>query len=120
MRGLVAALLVACLGVARPAVADDWTGADKAAHFGFSLAFGAAATAAVPVAGGPSGPQWQPFALGFGLGIVPGIAKESWDLSGRGDPSWKDMAWNVAGSLVGASIVWAAQSLLTPHATPVR
>ncbi|MBI5608220.1 MAG: hypothetical protein HY902_05015 [Deltaproteobacteria bacterium] len=120
MRGLAALAVAATLGLAQPAAADDWTGADKAAHFGFSLAFGAAATAVVPAAGGSSGPQWQPLALGFGLGLVPGAAKEGWDLVGRGDPSWKDLAWNVAGSLVGAGIVWAAQSLLTPRATPAR
>ncbi len=120
MPKLVTLVLCSALAVAQTAAADDWTGADKAAHFGFSLAFGAAATASVPVAGGPAGPQWQPLALGFGIGLVPGLAKEGWDLTGRGDPSWKDMAWNTVGSLVGAGIVWAAQSLLTPHAATSR
>ena len=93
--------------------ADDWLGSDKAAHFGYSAAFGAAATTTIPLAGGP-GPDWRSFALGATIGFVPGLAKEAWDLSGHGDPSWKDLAWDAAGTLVGAGIVWAVQAIATP------
>ncbi len=107
-------MLIALLCLtSRPARADDWLGADKALHFGYSAAFGAAATTTIPLVGGP-GPDWRSFALGAGIGLLPGIAKETWDLTGRGDPSWKDLAWDAGGALVGAGIVWAVQALTTP------
>lgn len=109
---LVAAFLLLCL-TAAPAAADDWLGADKAAHFGFSAAFAAAATTAIPLVGGP-GPDWRSFALGASIGFVPGLAKEGWDLSGHGDASWRDLAWDAAGALAGAGLVWAVQALVTP------
>ena len=93
--------------------ADDWLGPDKALHFGYSAAFGAAATTTIPFAGGP-GPDWRSFALGASLGFVPGIAKETWDLTGHGDASWRDLAWDAAGALAGAGLVWAVQALTTP------
>jgi putative lipoprotein len=105
-------LLMVCITSA-PAHADDWTGADKGAHFGYSAAFGAGATTTVPLVGGP-GPDWRSFAIGAGIGVVPGIAKEVWDLSGRGDASWKDLAWDAIGAVVGAGIVWAVQAITTP------
>ena len=109
----VAALAMLCF-TSSAACADDWLGADKAAHFGYSAAFGAAATTTIPLAGGP-GPDWRSFALGAGIGVLPGMAKEVWDLSGRGDASWKDLAWDAIGALAGAGIVWAVQAA-TSHA----
>lgn len=116
MRMTVLALLVTLLTPVL-ARADDWTGADKAAHFGLSAAVGAAATSVVPLAGGPSGPDWRPLALGVGVGLLPGLAKEAWDLGGRGDPSWRDVTWDVIGAVVGAGLVWAVQAALSPRAT---
>lgn len=70
---------------------DDWTGSDKAAHFGVSLALGVGASRL-------SDDTWT----AFGLALVPGVAKELYD--GTQDCnrfSWKDMAWNAAGAYVG-------------------
>lgn len=70
---------------------DDWTGSDKAAHFGVSLALGVGASRL-------SDDTWT----AFGLALVPGVAKELYD--GTRDCnrfSWKDMAWNAAGAYVG-------------------
>ena len=108
-------LLVGVLVLPRPLRADEWNGADKAAHFGLSAAFGAAATSAVPLLGGPSGPDWRPLALGVGIGLVPGLAKEAWDAGGHGDPSWRDVTWDLVGAVVGAGLVWAVQAALTPR-----
>ncbi len=113
MKQILVALIVLCCFASQSARADDWLGADKAAHFGYSAAFGAAATTTIPLAGGP-GPDWRSFAIGASIGFVPGLAKEAWDLSGRGDPSWKDLAWDAAGALVGAGLVWAVQAIATP------
>jgi hypothetical protein len=35
-----------------------------------------------------------------------GVAKELWDLSGRGDPSWKDLAWDGVGTAAGLVTAW--------------
>ena len=116
-RGLKAFVVAGAI-MARAAAADaadDWLGPDKAAHFGFSVAFSSAATTTVPFAGGPAG-DWKTFALGAGIGLVPGIAKECWDATGRGDASWKDFAWDVGGIVVGAGLVWAVQALTGPAA----
>ncbi len=70
---------------------DDWTGSDKAAHFGVSLALGVGASRLAD-------DTWT----AFGLALVPGVAKELYD--GTRDCnrfSWKDMAWNAAGAYVG-------------------
>lgn len=70
---------------------DDWTGSDKAAHFGVSLALGVGASRL-------SDDTWT----AFGLALVPGVAKELYDSTRDCNRfSWKDMAWNAAGAYVG-------------------
>ena len=113
MNWLVVALMALLCFTSVPARADDWLGADKAAHFGYSTAFGAVATTSIPLAGGP-GPDWRSFAIGAGIGLVPGIAKEVWDATGHGDASWKDLAWDAVGAVVGAGVVWAVQAMTAP------
>jgi putative lipoprotein len=105
-------LLLACVCVARPALADDWTGRDKALHFGYSLAFGACAQSLVLL--GSSQRSWRQWLLGAGIGFTPGLAKEAWDATGHGDPSLRDLAWDATGSLTGALLTWAVVSLAVP------
>jgi putative lipoprotein len=98
------------LALATPCHADDWFGRDKSLHFGYSTVFGATATSALPlVLERDAG--WLTCTLGAGLGFIPGIAKEVWDFSGRGDPSARDLAWDALGSLSGAGLTCALQHL---------
>ena len=122
--------LLACLALlgAAPARAqapepDPWFGPDKALHFGASAGLAVAGYAASAlvleqephrlIAGG---------AFAFGLGI----AKELWDLSGHGDPSWKDLTWDAIGTATGLGIAWAidhfllAPSRVKPAVQPAR
>lgn len=70
---------------------DDWTGSDKAAHFGVSFALGVA-TSRVS----------DDTLTAVGLALVPGLAKELYDSTQDCNRfSWKDMAWNTAGAFVG-------------------
>jgi uncharacterized protein YfiM (DUF2279 family) len=86
---------------------DSWWSRDKALHF----------TAASVIAGGGYAAsslvldeRWQRFGAGFGLAMAAGVAKEVYDLNGHGTASYKDLAWDVAGAAVGASV-----ALLVDH-----
>jgi putative lipoprotein len=88
---------------------DPWFGKDKALHFSVSAilagggyAFGAAAFESRAGA----------LALGGGVALAAGTAKELADLAGMGDPSWKDFAWDVAGTIVGLAIAWSVDLLV--------
>jgi putative lipoprotein len=88
---------------------DPWLGKDKALHFGVSAgiaAGGYAAGAAIFDARG--------HALLFGGGIAAacGIAKETADLAGFGDPSWKDLTWDGIGIVVGLAVAWGVDLLI--------
>lgn len=86
---------------------DDWTGSDKAAHFGVSLAVGIGTSRL-------SDDTWT----AFGLALVPGVAKELYDSTRDCNRfSWKDMAWNAAGAYVG---VRAGNWLLGPTGVSYR
>ena len=94
---------MACALVAPAVHADDdpWWGRDKALHFGIStgLAGGIYGTAALL---GASRPGSAAVAASVTLGI--GIGKEVADAFGLGQPSWRDLAWDAAGTLLGVGI----------------
>lgn len=80
---------------------DAWLGRDKALHFGFSTAL---------AAGGYAGSTflvnepWQRAAAGAGFGMALGIGKEVYDATGHGDPSWRDLTWDLIGCTLGAGV----------------
>jgi putative lipoprotein len=41
------------------------------------------------------------------VALGAGLAKEAWDLSGHGDPSWRDLTWDVIGTTTGVLIAYA-------------
>ena len=96
-------LPLAVLLLATPARADDdpWLGKDKAIHFASSTSL-AAGGYVLGLRATKSRADALLLAGGFSFGL--GIAKETWDLMGHGDPSWKDLTWDAIGSLVGAGI----------------
>lgn len=101
---LAAALLTGSApAVAAPPVADPdpWFSKDKALHFGVSAGIAGAGYGLTAIATDDIRIR---IAFGAGAGIVAGAAKELWDLSGHGDPSWKDFAWDVLGTAVGIGI----------------
>ena len=82
---------------------DPWFGEDKALHFGAS---------AVLASGGYVGgalvldEPWQRATAGATLSLTLGTAKELADLLGYGQPSWRDMAWNVVGTATALTFCW--------------
>lgn len=112
MRSLVLSLAAACLlapTMARASEEDPWFGEDKLKHFGGSalLAGGGYAIGAAFFDGVPAR-----LATGAGIALGAGVAKEIADLAGAGDPSWRDLAWDVAGTGVGLLLAWGVDAVL--------
>jgi putative lipoprotein len=87
---------------------DPWFGPDKALHFGVSAALAAggyAASSAWLDTRGERALAGGAFSLSLGAG------KELWDLSGHGDPSWRDFTWDVIGTAAGLALAVAVDSL---------
>ena len=105
-----AALVLATAARAAARDQDPWLGPDKALHFGVSvgLAGGGYAMSALVLER-----PWQRAIAGgtFSLGL--GAAKELYDLSGHGDPSWRDFTWDIAGTAVGLGIALLVDAALS-------
>lgn len=113
------AFVVACwaLGCA-PVRADPWLGTDKGKHFGASavLATGGYAASMLVVE-----EPWQRAALGGGFALTLGVAKELYDATGQGDPSLRDLTWDVIGCVFGAGVsVLVDYALRSPPARQPR
>ena len=80
---------------------DEWFAKDKAKHF---------AASAVLAAGGYAlgatlyDSRAGRVAVGTVISLSAGIAKEAYDARGNGVASWRDMAWNGIGLVVGLGI----------------
>jgi putative lipoprotein len=101
----VATMMAACGAwclFPRAARAEDaWWGGDKALHFGVSVALSATGYAASSLV---FDKPWQRALAGSAFSLGLGAAKETYDAFSGGDPSWKDLAWDSAGTFVGASV----------------
>lgn len=107
LAGALALLLMA--SSARASDPDPWFGADKALHF--------TAGAGLAVVGyGVAMPFSESRALRLGAGatlsLLAGLAKEGWDLAGHGTPSWRDLAWDAIGCVVGLAVALAVDTWL--------
>ena len=105
------ALVFALAFVSRPAAAseaDPWFGPDKAAHFGVSVGLAAGGYAALC----PWLESRNERALGgAGFSLTLGAGKELWDLAGHGDPSFRDLTWDVLGTAVGVALAVGIDAL---------
>jgi putative lipoprotein len=101
--------------------ADPWLGQDKLIHFAAS-----GSLAVVGYAGASMLTEDRPLRLGAGavLAVSAGVAKELWDLDGHGDPSWRDLSWDLIGTatglLVSLSVDWAVHRMFQPPAGRTR
>ncbi|MGC4093620.1 MAG: hypothetical protein QM756_38120 [Polyangiaceae bacterium] len=99
---------------AERARADDFWGPDKTLHFGVSAGLGAGGYALGALAWER---PWQRALAGASLSLTAGVAKELWDVSGHGDPSWKDLAWDGIGCGVGVGLALGADLLFFQHSS---
>lgn len=105
--------LTATLGALAPAGAraddDEWLAPDKALHFSVSaaLASGGYALGAL---------DWHErsvrAAAGATFALTLGAAKELLDLAGLGEPSWRDLTWDVVGAAVGVALALGVDLLI--------
>ena len=101
-----AVLLVA--GSAR--AEDSPLGADKALHFSACAGIAAAGYAGSWLIAQPVEAR---LGTAVGLALFAGVAKELLDIRGFGTPSTLDLAWDLAGAVVGASLAWLTDWLVT-------
>ena len=94
---------------ARAADPDPWFGEDKAKHFAVTTGI-SAGTYAVGASLLPA--RWHALALGAGVTLAIGAAKEGWDALGHGDPSWRDFTWDVIGTACGLGLAWSVDLLI--------
>jgi putative lipoprotein len=88
---------------------DPWWGEDKALHFTVA---GALAGIGYGVGTEIFDHRWQCAALGGGLAIGAGAAKELMDMTGVGDPSWRDFTWDVIGAAAGLGVAIVIDALV--------
>ena len=121
MRGALVVAGVALLLVpkarAQQADTDPWFGPDKELHFA------ASASIAVVVYAGASfqtDSRWKRAVAAASVALAAGVAKETWDLAGHGDASFRDLTWDVIGTTTGVlcayAIDWAIGRLRGPAA----
>jgi putative lipoprotein len=103
------AAVVAFPASAYAAGPDEWLGKDKSLHFAASSAISAGgyATGAVVFKSRTSA-----LIAGGVLSAVAGIAKETRDLAGYGDPSWRDLAWDGIGLVTGLASAFSVDVAL--------
>ena len=103
-------------GNAAASDSDPWLGPDKALHFGVSAALAAGGYAA----SSPwLGTRNERALAGSLFSLTLGAGKELYDLTGRGDPSWRDFTWDVVGTAVGVALAVGVDALLDPkHDAP--
>lgn len=112
MTSLRSAALVIAIAVALPSPASaQLLRRDDRLHLGLSslIAFGAYGVVALV-----DERDWVRVSVGGAVALAAGIAKELWDLSGRGDPSWRDFGFDVIGTGVGLLAGWLL-GLLVRH-----
>jgi len=82
---------------------DKWFAKDKAAHFsvGIGLSLGGYAGTALM-----SDSERARVFMGLGAGLGSAAAKELWDRSHSGTPSWRDFAWSAIGTAAGVTVAW--------------
>lgn len=111
---MTSSLLLSCLVVPAEAGADEWLGSDKAVHFSVSVGLGGGGYA---VAAFASERRWVRALSGAGFSLTLGAAKEIYDAVGRGTASEKDLVWDLLGTVVGVSLAYLLDWLITQEPT---
>jgi uncharacterized protein YfiM (DUF2279 family) len=98
------AIVVAML-VAAPEVraGDDLFGRDKALHFAASAGIALGGYGGATLFTDTRPPRLM---VGGGLALLAGIGKEIADRYTGGDPSWRDLGWDVVGTATGLTLAY--------------
>ena len=82
---------------------DPWLGPDKALHCSISAGLAGLGYAGAALL---TEDRRLRLAIGAGVALTAGAAKEFADLAGLGQPSWKDFTWDVIGTAAGLLVSW--------------
>jgi putative lipoprotein len=82
---------------------DPWFGRDKALHFGASAAI---ALGAYGTSGLITSDERTRVGAATGVALGAGVAKEIADRYTGGDPSLRDLTWDVVGTATGVLVAW--------------
>jgi putative lipoprotein len=88
---------------------DRWLAHDKAVHYTATGLLASDAYAGVSLVSERT--EWRLLGA-FGLATAAGAAKEVYDGYGGGDPSWRDLTWDLAGATTGALLSWVIDRYL--------
>jgi putative lipoprotein len=105
-RVLFVALVTGALVVSKESRASDedpWLGRDKFDHFVVSSSI---ASETYLVAAAHVKARGWALVIAGATSLAIGAAKEAWDLVGHGDPSWRDLTWDVFGTAAGLAFAW--------------
>ena len=111
--GIATAVLLAVVAApleARAERVDPWFGRDKAYHFAASA--GISATGYAFGAALLFDARGHALILGGALSLAAGAGKELLDLTGFGDPSWRDFTWDCIGNVTGLALAWSADLVI--------
>lgn len=101
----------------REVAPDAWFGRDKALHFGASAALATGGYALTSVF---SESRTARLIGGAGLALTAGAGKELYDLLGPGDPSWRDLVWDVIGTSAGLLLAYTVDRFVVSPWLQVR
>lgn len=106
----LALLLGLAAAPAHAQVDDPWFAPDKALHFGVSAGLAGAAYGLTALATDDVGVR---LGVSAGVALAAGIGKELLDLAGFGHPSWKDLTWDLLGTVTGVGLSFLVDRLVT-------
>jgi putative lipoprotein len=110
LAAVLAALLLTRASAPCLAGGDDrWLAHDKAVHYTASGLLASDAYAGISLVSKRT--EWR-IVGALGLTIAAGAAKEVYDSHGGGDPSWRDLTWDLAGATSGALLSWVIDRYL--------
>lgn len=98
-----------CLAPCFASERDPWWGQDKALHFS---AAALVASDGYAVASLVSQDEVIRASAGSMLSLAVGAAKEIYDGVGGGDPSLRDLTWDVVGAATGTALSWLIDRVL--------
>ncbi len=101
---IATAALLALPSAAHAADPDPWLGKDKALHFGASSLI---AASGYTIGAFVFDARGHALIAGAALAAAAGIGKETLDLAGYGDPSWRDLTWDGIGMVAGLVVAWS-------------
>jgi putative lipoprotein len=88
---------------------DPWFGRDKFDHFIVSSAL---SSETYLVAAAHVKARGVALVIAGATSLAIGAAKEAWDLAGHGDPSWRDLAWDLIGTAGGLGLAWGVDLVI--------